>query len=65
MVIVQRKDADSIDKVLKNYRKKVEKNETIKILRNKMFFTKKCRKRSDERKLALYRQQLRSKDRDE
>lgn len=65
MVIVQRRDADSIDKVLKNYKKKVEMNATIKILRNKMFFTKKCRVRADERKLALYRQQLRCKDRDE
>lgn len=65
MVIVQRKDGDSIDKILKSYKKKVEKIETIKILRSKMFFTKKSRVRAEERKLAVYRQRLRSKERDE
>ena len=65
MVIVQRKDGDSIDKILKSYKKKVEKIETVKILRSKMFFTKKSRAHADEKKLAVYRQRLRSKDRDE
>ncbi len=65
MVIVQRKDGDSIDRILKSYKRKVEKNETVKILRSKMFFNKRSKVRSDERKLAVYRQRMRSKECDE
>lgn len=46
MLIVQVKDGESIDKALKRYKKKFEKAQILKILREKQFFEKKIRQKT-------------------
>lgn len=48
MLIVQVKDGESIDKALKRYKKKFEKAQILKILREKQFFEKKSVKRRQQ-----------------
>ncbi len=40
MLIIDSKDCENLDKALKKYKKKYEKSQTLKILRNRQSYTK-------------------------
>lgn len=62
MLIVQVKDGESIDKALKRYKKKFEKAQILKILREKQFFEKKSVKRRQQILRAIHREKLKQKE---
>lgn len=57
MLIVNVKEASSIDRALKVLKRKFEKTQTVKQLRDRKEFKKPSEKRREEVKLAKYRQQ--------
>lgn len=58
MLIVDARESDSIDKALKKYKKKFEKAQVLRILRNKKNFTKKSVERRSEILKAAYKESL-------
>ncbi|GIV40957.1 MAG: 30S ribosomal protein S21 [Vicingaceae bacterium] len=62
MLIVQVKDGESIDKALKRYKKKFEKAQILKILREKQFFEKKSVKRRQQILRAIHREKLKQQE---
>lgn len=62
MLIVQVKDGKSIDKALKRYKKKFEKAQILKILREKQFFEKKSVKRRQQILRAIHREKLKQQE---
>lgn len=57
MLIIEVKDADSLDKALKKYKRKVDQTGLIKELRNRQYFTKPSVKRRNEIIKAEYMNQ--------
>ena len=57
MLIIDVKDAESIDRALKKYKKKFEQSQTLRQLRNRKDFTKPSVKRRSEILKAVYRQE--------
>lgn len=60
MLIIQVKDGESIDKVLKKYKRKYEKTGILRKLREKQQFVKKSVLRRQEILRAIHRQRLAS-----
>ncbi len=58
MLIIDTREAESIDKALKNYKKKFEKAGVLKELRRRQSFTKPSISRRQEVIKARYKQQL-------
>lgn len=58
MLVIDAREAESIDKALKNYKKKFEKAGVLKELRRRQSFTKKSVERRQEVIKARYKQQL-------
>lgn len=55
MLIIEVKDADSLDKALKKYKRKVDQTGLIKQLRGRQHFTKPSVKRRNELLKAAYK----------
>ena len=62
MLIIDVKDAESIDRALKKYKKKFEQSQTLRQLRNRKYFTKPSVKRRSEILKAVYRQEYISRN---
>jgi small subunit ribosomal protein S21 len=62
MLIIDVKDAESIDRALKKYKKKFEQSQTLRQLRNRKDFTKPSVKRRSEILKAVYRQEYISRN---
>jgi small subunit ribosomal protein S21 len=62
MLIIDVKDAESIDRALKKYKKKFEQSQTLRQLRARKDFTKPSVKRRSEILKAMYRQEYISKN---
>lgn len=60
MLIIDAREAESIDKALKTYKKKFEKSGVLRELRNRQSFTKPSVKRRSVILKAAYKQQLTS-----
>lgn len=58
MIEVDVKDADSLDKALKQFKKKVEKSKVIQNLRDRKYFTKPSVIRREQIKKAAYREKI-------
>jgi len=58
MLIIDVKDNDSIDKALKQYKKKFEKSKTLKELRRRQAFEKPSVARREELLKAVYREKM-------
>ncbi len=58
MLIIEVKDADSLDKALKKYKRKVDQTGLIKELRRRQHYTKPSVERRNELLNAEYRNQL-------
>ncbi len=58
MLIIDAREAESIDKALKNYKKKFEKSGVVKELRRRQSFTKPSVARRQEIIKARYKQQF-------
>ena len=58
MLIVEVKDGEPIDKVLKKYKKKFEKAGTLKALRRRKAFSKPSVKRRTEVLKAVYKEEM-------
>lgn len=58
MLIVQVKEGETIDKALKKYKKKFEKAQILKILRDKQYFEKKSVLKRQQKLRAIHRQRL-------
>ena len=56
MLIIEVKDSESIDKALKQYKRKFQKTGILRELRNRKHFTKPSVKRRNETLKAAYRQ---------
>jgi small subunit ribosomal protein S21 len=61
MIVVQVKDGENIERALKKFKRKFEKTGVIKELRERQAYTKPSMKRREEKKRAIYKQQLREK----
>jgi small subunit ribosomal protein S21 len=59
MIIISIKEGESIDKVLKKYKRKFEKTGVVKELRERQKFTKPSVKRRDTKLKAIFIQKLR------
>jgi small subunit ribosomal protein S21 len=59
MIIVPVKEGESIDRALKKYKRKFEKTGVVKELRERQKFTKPSVLKREERRKAIYIQQLR------
>ncbi len=62
MLIIDVKDAESIDRALKKYKKKFEQSQTLRQLRSRKDFTKPSVKRRSEILKAVYRQEYIAKN---
>jgi small subunit ribosomal protein S21 len=62
MLIIDAREAESIDKALKNYKKKFEKAGILKELRRRQAFTKPSVLRRTEILKAAYRQEMQNKE---
>jgi small subunit ribosomal protein S21 len=62
MLIIDAREAESIDKALKNYKKKFEKAGTLRELRRRQAFTKPSIERRTEFLKAQYRLQMQNKE---
>jgi small subunit ribosomal protein S21 len=62
MLIVDARESDSIDKALKNYKKKFEKAGILRELRRRQSFTKPSIERRTEILKAVYRQEMQLKE---
>ncbi|MCC6251196.1 MAG: 30S ribosomal protein S21 [Bacteroidia bacterium] len=62
MIIVPVKESEPIDKVLKKFKKKVEKTGMMRELRDRQKFTKPSVSRRDQIKKAIYKQALMQSD---
>lgn len=58
MLIIDVKDSDSVDKALKNYKKKFEKSGVLKELRRRQAFIKPSVRRRTEVLKAVYKQKM-------
>lgn len=58
MIEVDVKDADSVDKALKQFKKKVEKSKVIQNLRERRHFTKPSVVRREQIKKAAYKERM-------
>ncbi len=58
MLIVEVKDADSLDKALKKYKRKVDQTGLIKELRRRQYYTKPSVERRNELLNAEYRNEM-------
>jgi small subunit ribosomal protein S21 len=58
MLILEIKDGDTIDKVLKKYKKKFEKSQTLKELRRRKNFTKPSITRRTQVLKAVYKEDM-------
>ncbi len=58
MLIIDVKNADSLDRALKQYKKKFEKTKVLRELRNRKQFTKPSVKRRQEVLKAIYVEQM-------
>ncbi len=56
MIVLERKDGETIDRLLKRYKRKHRQVQTTKQLRERQFFTKPSVKRRKEILSAAYRQ---------
>lgn len=65
MLIIDVKDSESLDKALKQYKKKFEKAGILKELRNRQAFTKPSVERRTEILKAEYREQMQNKQEEE
>jgi small subunit ribosomal protein S21 len=63
MIIVPVKESEPIDKVLKKFKKKVEKTGMLRELRDRQKFTKPSVLRREEIKKAAYKQTLNQEER--
>ena len=62
MIIIPVKEGESIDRVLKKYKRKFEKTGVIKELRERQKFTKPSIVNREQKLKAIYVQQLRQKN---
>ncbi|KRP11005.1 MAG: 30S ribosomal protein S21 [Sphingobacteriales bacterium BACL12 MAG-120813-bin55] len=62
MLIIDAREAESIDKALKNYKKKFEKAGILRELRRRQSFTKPSIERRTEILKAQYRQEMQNKE---
>jgi small subunit ribosomal protein S21 len=58
MLYVQIKETEPLDKALKKFKKKFEKTQVVKQLRSRQAFTKKCVRLREQKKRAIYRQNM-------
>jgi small subunit ribosomal protein S21 len=58
MIVVQVKDGENIERALKKFKRKFEKTGVVKELRERQAYTKPSDKRREEKKKAIYKQQL-------
>ena len=65
MLIIDVKDSESLDKALKQYKKKFEKAGILKELRDRQAFTKPSVQRRTEILKAEYREQMQNKQEEE
>jgi ribosomal protein S21 len=61
MLIFKLKSEDSVDSVLKKYKRKMERTGLNKELSKRRYFVKKSKRMFNERKLSLYRQHFRTR----
>ena len=61
MIVVQVKDGENIERALKKFKRKFEKTGVIKELRERQAYTKPSMKKREEKKRAIYKQQLRER----
>jgi len=62
MLIIDAREAESIDKALKNYKKKFEKAGVLKEMRRRQAFTKPSITRRTQILKAIYRQEMQNKE---
>ncbi len=62
MIIIERKDGESVDRMLKRYKRKHRNVKLRRELRNRKFFTKKSVARRTEIKDAIYRDKKRREE---
>lgn len=62
MIIVPVKEGENIERALKKFKRKFEKTGVVKELRNRQAFTKPSVARRDEKKKAIYVQQLQQRE---
>jgi small subunit ribosomal protein S21 len=62
MLIIPVKEGESIERALKKYKKKYDRTNVVKELRERQAFTKKSVIRREEIKKAVYVQQLRANE---
>lgn len=60
MIIIQRNEKDSIDKMLKRYRRKVKSIRQVKLIRDRKEYEKPSSVKRRQKIRALYKQRLRS-----
>ncbi|MCL2097535.1 MAG: 30S ribosomal protein S21 [Bacteroidales bacterium] len=58
MIIVPIKEGENIERALKKFKRKFEKTGAVREMRARKTFVKKSVKRRDERKRAIYRQEM-------
>lgn len=61
MIVVQVKDGENIERALKKFKRKFEKTGVVKELRERQAYTKPSMQKREEKKRAIYKQQLREK----
>ena len=61
MLIIKKGEKDSIDKVLKQYKRKVRETQLLKEIRSRKEFTKPSTKKRKQRQKAIYQQKLNKK----
>ena len=62
MIIIRAKEGESIDRVLRRYKKKYERTGILKSIRNRMYYRKPSEQRKEERKKAVNRQRHYAKE---
>ncbi|MEM7174104.1 MAG: 30S ribosomal protein S21 [Bacteroidota bacterium] len=59
MLIITSKEKDNIDRILKRYKKKVEKTNLINQVKNGVEYTKPSKRRRDQKQKAIYTERYR------
>ena len=62
MIVIPLKEGENIERALKKFKRKFEKTGTIKELRERQMFTKPSVKKREQKKHAIYVQQLKERD---
>lgn len=62
MLIIKQEKGESIERMLKRYKKKVDKTKLLKNLRDKKHFTKPSEEKRREKQKAIYIEKLNSDD---